>query len=596
MRWWGIALGFSLIPLLFTLAEEALFGVPTRLIQGSLALGATPWQTLMGVPLPAASAGLVSAFMLTLGRAMGETMIVLIASGNLPRVDGSVLQGLRALAANIAIEIPEALRSSEHYRVLFLSALLLLVFTFIINSIAELLRLRLQHRYCQPDGGPYESIVVLGSAVGMVDRRRGEPESTGAAGESIAATALAAADLPLYTLRLSGVLLGVRAEVQRPHAPAACEIWFINTGNRPQDRYWVPAAEVRSSRLPADVLVVQRRSGAQLYGYLAGMHEDGQPLTAALDQRLRLTATQCRLAAQVEQQRNAVRVKRAQQLQQEQQRMLHHQGALTEQQQAAQRAAFNELQTAYDDLSEQLAGIERERGRVQLILADAQGQRQIIALSDIDSLWYLNAMNLGQKLRHLTAQTWRFVSFDDPAREGNGVFPAIVGMLLLVMLMSVLVMPFGVMAAIYLHEYAGRNGLTRLICIAVGNLAGVPSIVYGIFGLGFFVYAVGGSLDKLFYAEALPAPTFGTPGLLCAALTLALGATQLETLWRVVLPGAAPAIMTGLILAVVRAAGEAAPLMLVGSSNRRRSCRSTASFLVFTPKGNLCISVIRSTI
>lgn len=149
----GIAMGFALIPLMFTLAEEALFGVPARLIQGSLALGATPWQTLMGVTLPAASAGLISAFMLTLGRAMGETMIVLMASGNLPRVDGSVLQGLRALAANIAIEIPEALRGTEHYRVLFLSALLLLVFTFIINSVAELLRLRLRRRYRQSGGG-----------------------------------------------------------------------------------------------------------------------------------------------------------------------------------------------------------------------------------------------------------------------------------------------------------------------------------------------------------------------------------------------------------------------------------------------------------
>lgn len=107
----------------------------------------------MGVTLPAAIAGLVSVFMLTLGRAMGETMIVLMARGNQPHVDGSVLQGLRAMAANIDIEIPEALRSSEHYRVLFLSSLLLLVFTFIINSVAELLHLRLWHRYCQPDGG-----------------------------------------------------------------------------------------------------------------------------------------------------------------------------------------------------------------------------------------------------------------------------------------------------------------------------------------------------------------------------------------------------------------------------------------------------------
>ncbi|MGP4139242.1 phosphate ABC transporter permease PstA [Sodalis praecaptivus] len=406
---------------------------------------------------------------------------------------------------------------------------------------------------------------------------------------------------PIYSFDLispPGVLLGERVGVQRPLVPTAGvpmdpEIWLIRTGNRPQDSYRLPAAQVRASRLPADVLVVQRRNGARLYGYLAGMREDGQPLTAAsmsaaLEQRLRLSATQRRLAAQVEQQRSAVRAQRAQQ----QSLPLHRQGVPSEQQRAAQQAAQNERQTAYEALSEQLAAIERERGRVQLVLADAQGQRQVIPLSDIDSLWYPNAMSLGQKLRHLAAQTWRFVSLHDPVREGDGVFPAMAGTLLLVILMSVIVMPLGVMAAIYLHEYAARHWLTRLIRIAVGNLAGVPSIVYGIFGLGFFVYAVGGSLDKLFYADTLPAPTFGTPGLLWAALTLALltlpvviiateeglarippslrqgslalGATQAETIWRVVLPGAAPAMMTGLILAVARAAGETAPLMLVG--------------------------------
>lgn len=158
--------------------------------------------------------------------------------------------------------------------------------------------------------------------------------------------------------------------------------------------------------------------------------------------------------------------------------------------------------------------------------------------------------------------------------------------------MSIIVMPLGVVAAIYLHEYAKDNAFTRVIRVAVINLAGVPSIVYGVFGLGFFVYTIGSSIDALFYAERLPAPTFGTPGLLWSALTLAvltlpvvivtteegltripssvrhgslaLGATQFETIWRIVLPMASPAIITGLILAIARAAGEVAPLMLVG--------------------------------
>ena len=160
------------------------------------------------------------------------------------------------------------------------------------------------------------------------------------------------------------------------------------------------------------------------------------------------------------------------------------------------------------------------------------------------------------------------------------------------MIMSIVVMPFGVIAAIYLREYAKQGFFTRLVRISVNNLAGVPSIVYGVFGLGFFVYVVGGTIDELFFPEALPAPTFGSGGLLWASLTLALltvpvvivateeglsriprsiregslalGATKAETLWRTILPMTSPAMMTGLILAIARAAGEVAPLMLVG--------------------------------
>ena len=163
---------------------------------------------------------------------------------------------------------------------------------------------------------------------------------------------------------------------------------------------------------------------------------------------------------------------------------------------------------------------------------------------------------------------------------------------MMVILMSIIVTPFGVVAAVYLREYASQGVMTRIIRVAVNNLAGVPSIVYGVFGLGFFIYFAGGHIDQLFFPEALPAPTFGTPGLLWASITLALltlpvvivateeglsriptsvregslalGATKAETLWRVVLPMASPAMMTGLILAVARAAGEVAPLMLVG--------------------------------
>jgi phosphate transport system permease protein len=221
------------------------------------------------------------------------------------------------------------------------------------------------------------------------------------------------------------------------------------------------------------------------------------------------------------------------------------------------------------------------------------GREVDIPLSKVVRAYRPNAMGMMDKIGFYIVKLWEFVS-DDP-REANtegGIFPAIFGTVMMVILMSIFVTPFGVIAAVYLREYAKQGPLTRLIRIAVNNLAGVPSIVYGVFGLGFFVYFLGGSIDQLFFPEALPAPTFGTGGLFWASLTLAiltlpvvivateeglsriprsiregslaLGATKAETLWRTVLPMSSPAMMTGLILAVARAAGEVAPLMLVG--------------------------------
>ncbi|ELB2883090.1 phosphate ABC transporter permease PstA [Vibrio sp. Vb2133] len=252
-----------------------------------------------------------------------------------------------------------------------------------------------------------------------------------------------------------------------------------------------------------------------------------------------------------------------------------------------------QIEKALATLDLQLDGLRLQLSDYALIAEDMTGSQVSIPLEDILDYWYPNQMSLPDKVMHWGKQVWKFLS-EDP-RESNsegGVFPAIFGTVFLVLIMSIIVMPLGVIAAIYLHEYAKNNALTRVIRIAVINLAGVPSIVYGVFGLGFFVYTIGASIDNVFYAEKLPAPTFGTPGLLWSALTLAvltlpvvivtteegltripssvrhgslaLGATQFETLWRVVLPMATPAIITGLILAIARAAGEVAPLMLVG--------------------------------
>lgn len=260
---------------------------------------------------------------------------------------------------------------------------------------------------------------------------------------------------------------------------------------------------------------------------------------------------------------------------------------------AALDARRKEQDAKYEALKIELDTIRQELARDALLMKTVDGQEVEIPLARIVRGYQPNAMGLFAKIGFFGAKIWEFVS-DDP-REANtegGIFPAIFGTVMMVMIMSVVVMPFGVLAALYLREYAKQGPVTQVIRIAVNNLAGVPSIVYGMFGLGFFVYFVGANIDKAFYEEGLPSPTFGTPGILWSSLTLALltlpvvivateeglsriprsireaslalGATKAETLWRVVLPMASPAMMTGLILAIARAAGEVAPLMLVG--------------------------------
>ncbi|ALO46706.1 phosphate ABC transporter permease PstA [Pseudohongiella spirulinae] len=252
-----------------------------------------------------------------------------------------------------------------------------------------------------------------------------------------------------------------------------------------------------------------------------------------------------------------------------------------------------QLDADYAVLRQELDVIYDSTRRDALRMVTAEGTQQDISLAAIVRVTAPNAMSVLQKVGQYFERLWEFLT-DEP-REANtegGIFPAIFGTVTMVFVMSIIVTPFGILAAIYLREYAKQGTMTRIIRISVYNLAGVPSIVYGVFGLGFFVYFLGGNIDQLFYEAALPAPTFGTPGLFWASLTLALltlpivivsteeglsripstirqgslalGATKSETLWKVVVPLATPAMMTGLILAIARAAGEVAPLMLVG--------------------------------
>ena len=247
----------------------------------------------------------------------------------------------------------------------------------------------------------------------------------------------------------------------------------------------------------------------------------------------------------------------------------------------------------YRQKEKELEVLYNEFNREKITMLSVDGREKEMALGNIVLAFRPNAMSWFEKVSLYLHRVWGFVS-DEP-REANtegGVFPAIFGTIMMVLIMSIVVLPFGVLAALYLREYARQGTLVRLVRICVNNLAGVPSIVFGVFAVGFFIYGVGASIDSFFFAESLPNPTFGTGGILWASLTLALltvpvvivateeglaavsqeirhgslalGATKFETTWKIVIPSAMPAILTGLILAIARATGEVAPLMITG--------------------------------
>lgn len=376
--------------------------------------------------------------------------------------------------------------------------------------------------------------------------------------------------------------------------------YLLKTGNRDvsgQDFRWILEPSIRSSASPHSMVVFEREEWGVFIGMLIGVRQGGQLLEDPDtwgDFQLHLErANGLRKEIRSLEKSRISRVNyRLERLRLEQ-RGLELDGKLDATSLAAIESDRALLKTQYSELEQELGDLYSKLQRDSVVVSTADGQELELPMSSIVDAHRPNQMNVAGKIGHFLHNSWKFIS-QDP-REANtegGIFPAIFGTVLMVILMSVFVTPLGVVAAVYLKEYARQGVFTRFIRIAVNNLAGVPSIVYGVFGLGFFVYTLGGSLDRLFFPEALPAPTFGTGGLFWASLTLALltlpvvivsteeglsriprsiregslalGATQWETLWRTVLPMASPGIMTGLILAVARAAGEVAPLMLVG--------------------------------
>jgi phosphate transport system permease protein len=377
--------------------------------------------------------------------------------------------------------------------------------------------------------------------------------------------------------------------------------YLMKTGNRDltgADFRWIQERNIKAQSQPENLIVIERREWGNFYGSLTAVKEGenviatGEKAWDVLQERLQIALELHEHIAHLEKKEIGAINYGLDKLRLEQ-RALELKGKWNEQtakEFADKKAAYD---VEYKKYQAQLGEFYQKIRRDSLVATTESGSELAIPLSKIVDVSQPNKMGVFTKIGRYFAKLGEFLS-EDP-REANtegGIFPAIFGTIMMVIMMSVIVTPFGVIAAVYLREYAKQGFTTRLIRIAVNNLAGVPSIVYGVFGLGFFVYILGGSIDKLFYPESAPAPVFGTPGLMWASITLALltlpvvivsteeglarvpkairegslalGATKIETLWRTVLPMASPAMMTGLILAVARAAGEVAPLMLVG--------------------------------
>ncbi len=376
----------------------------------------------------------------------------------------------------------------------------------------------------------------------------------------------------------------------------------LKVGNRDLyglDFRWVDQADIVNEEYPSDVVAFERLEWGNFYGRIkeiqesetlvASGHENGMAVLFPLLERTNGIQAQIHNIEQNEigELNHSIEQARLQL------RALELSGETGVGERVMIETKVQELEALYEIQNAALIALYEKLEQFRITVVDVGGEEKTFQFGSLVKFWLPNGMGVYEKLFMYVQSFWGVLS-EEP-REANtegGIFPAIFGTVLMVVIMSIAVVPFGVLAAIYLKEYAKQGLVTRMIRIAVNNLAGVPSIVFGVFGLGFFVYAVGGTLDQLFFAEALPNPTFGTGGMLWASLTLALmtvpvvivateeglsavpreyregslglGATKLEALWRVVLPCAMPGILTGLILAISRATGEVAPLMLTG--------------------------------
>ena len=414
---------------------------------------------------------------------------------------------------------------------------------------------------------------------------------------------------PIARLTLTGgkELMGQvahREKIPQPGAlPGTPERYRVQVrvGNRDlygADFVWVDEADIVRRDFPAEAVLVERQEWGNLYGVIKEVR-DGDRVVArgsvegwdALQARLAGATAASQEIRRIEKQEIGT-INYAQEKIRLRMKKLTHQGQEGSPEASRLQQELEAWKVQFGEKEAKLAELRRQSQYTVVISAAGEKEKELL-LGQIVRVYRPNAMGLLAKSGFYLSKVWEFVSGEP--RESNtegGVFPAIFGTVMMVIIMSLFVAPLGVLAAFYLREYAKQGPFVSAVRIAVNNLAGVPSIVFGVFGVGFFIYLVGGGIDRFFYPEALPTPTYGTGGILWASLTLALltvpvvivateeglaaipggmreaslalGATKFETTWRVVLPAVMPSILTGLILAMARAAGEVAPLMITG--------------------------------
>jgi phosphate transport system permease protein len=420
------------------------------------------------------------------------------------------------------------------------------------------------------------------------------------------------ASLDQVTLKDGGVFLGEqvnREPIPNPGQPDHNQRQriLLRVGNRDVyglDFKWIDEDQVETRDRPRHAYFIERREYGPLVGTPVKITREGRELAAgpeaveaALPALVRQAAKDRAAIAKIEKDEIGDINYRIEQARLRSRRLelqaTKDPGRDVSREREALEKAAAEQRALYEKKTGELAALLERAATTYLTVRTADGQEKELRTLDVYRAYPANQLSWAGRLGVYSSRLWGFFS-EDP-RESNtegGIFPAIFGTVMMVLIMSIVVVPLGVLAALYLREYAKQGPLVRTVRIAVNNLAGVPSIVFGVFGLGFFVYFVGGTIDQLFFPEALPTPTYGTGGILWASLTLALltvpvvivaseealaavprsmreaslamGATKFQTILRVVLPAAAPGILTGLILAMARAAGEVAPLMLTG--------------------------------